>query len=117
MSEEKKRAYYRKNVALCWREITLPELLGGDSELVPPDSISNSEVKRFSADDSVGFPHVKVGHCQVCNDEGASLVMTSEAFFFACNNVTVHPATESPVAKTPRGPVLRGYCLAITFTR
>lgn len=38
---------------------------GGHSKLVPPDSISNSEVKRFCADDSVGPPHVKVGHRQV----------------------------------------------------
>ena len=40
---------------------------GGNSELVPPDPIPNSEVKRLSADDSVGSPHVKVGHCQVFN--------------------------------------------------
>ena len=40
-------------------------VLPGDlSEREPPDPISNSEVKTFSADDSVGFPHVKVGHCQ-----------------------------------------------------
>ncbi len=39
-------------------------LPGGHCELAPPDPISNSEVKLFSADDSVGFPHVKVGHCQ-----------------------------------------------------
>ncbi|MFT7342906.1 MAG: hypothetical protein ACI9VF_003419 [Alteromonas macleodii] len=25
----------------------------------------NSEVKRISADGSVGLPHVRVGHCQV----------------------------------------------------
>ena len=31
----------------------------------PPDPIPNSAVKRFSADGSVGFPHVRVGHCQV----------------------------------------------------
>ena len=34
------------------------------SELEPPDPISNSEVKRLSADGSVGFPHVRVGHRQ-----------------------------------------------------
>ena len=34
------------------------------SELEPPDPIPNSEVKRFSADGSVGSPHVRVGHCQ-----------------------------------------------------
>ena len=30
----------------------------------PPDPIPNSEVKRFSADGSVGFPDARVGHCQ-----------------------------------------------------
>ena len=39
-------------------------LSGGNRELVPPDPIPNSEVKRLIADDSVGLPHVKVGHCQ-----------------------------------------------------
>lgn len=37
---------------------------GDHSRLEPPDPIPNSEVKRLSADDSVGFPHVKVGHRQ-----------------------------------------------------
>lgn len=37
---------------------------GGHSRCEPPDPIPNSEVKPSSADDSVGFPHVKVGHCQ-----------------------------------------------------
>ena len=36
------------------------------SELEPPDPISNSEVKRLSADGSVGIPHVRVGHRQAC---------------------------------------------------
>ena len=49
---------------------------GDDSGLAPPDSISNSEVKHTSADDSVGFPHVKVGHRQ-----GFILKATSVAFF------------------------------------
>jgi hypothetical protein len=40
------------------------EFPGDNSRLAPPDSISNSEVKQTSADDSVGFPHVKVGHRQ-----------------------------------------------------
>ena len=35
-----------------------------NSELEPPDPISNSEVKRLSADGSVGSPHVRVGHRQ-----------------------------------------------------
>jgi hypothetical protein len=37
---------------------------GGHSEWEPPDPIPNSEVKLLSADDSVGPPHVKVGHRQ-----------------------------------------------------
>ena len=32
--------------------------------MVPPDPISNSEVKQLSADGSVGPPHVRVGHRQ-----------------------------------------------------
>ena len=39
-------------------------LSGGNSEWEPPDPFPNSEVKLLSADDSVGSPHVKVGHCQ-----------------------------------------------------
>ena len=35
-----------------------------NSEREPPDSIPNSEVKPLSADGSVGFPHVRVGHRQ-----------------------------------------------------
>ena len=39
-------------------------MLGGNSECDPPDPFSNSEVKPLCADDSVGVPHVKVGHRQ-----------------------------------------------------
>ena len=45
----------------------------GNSEWVPPDSISNSAVKTLSANDSVGSPHVKVGHCQDFNLKTRSL--------------------------------------------
>ena len=41
-----------------------PSFPGGNSEWEPPDPIPNSEVKLLSANDSVGFPHAKVGHCQ-----------------------------------------------------
>ena len=37
---------------------------GGDSAVVPPDPMPNSEVKRRDADGSVGSPHVRVGHRQ-----------------------------------------------------
>ena len=36
----------------------------GHSDTVPPDPISNSEVKRISGDGSVGLPHVRVAHRQ-----------------------------------------------------
>ncbi len=39
-------------------------LLGDHSEREPPDPIPNSEVKPFSADDSVAVCHAKVGNCQ-----------------------------------------------------
>ena len=47
----------------------ITELLGNNSVLDPPDPIPNSEVKRNCADDSVGSPHVKVGHCQALIQE------------------------------------------------
>ena len=34
------------------------------SKSEPPDTFSNSEVKPFSADGSVGCDHVRVGHRQ-----------------------------------------------------
>ena len=39
-------------------------LPGGTSAVVPPDPRPNSEVKRRSADGSVGSPHARVGNCQ-----------------------------------------------------
>ena len=42
-------------------------LPGGNSAVVPPDPMPNSEVKRRSADGSVGSPHARVGHCQASN--------------------------------------------------
>ncbi len=40
-------------------------LSGGNSAVVPPDTMPNSEVKCRSADGSVGSPHVRVGSCQI----------------------------------------------------
>jgi hypothetical protein len=48
--------------------------------LEPPDPISNSEVKHSCADDSVGFPHVKVGHCQDFIPKKATKVTISRFF-------------------------------------
>ena len=60
--------------------VTQPVMLGIYRAVVPPDPISNSEVKRSIADDSVGFPHVKVGQCQALILKASSL---DEAFFMA----------------------------------
>ena len=48
-------------------------LPGGLSAVVPPDPMPNSEVKRRSADGSVGSPHVRVGNCQASNKTKGSV--------------------------------------------
>jgi hypothetical protein len=57
-------------------------LPGGNSEWEPPESIPNSEVKTFCADDSVGSPHVKVGHCQAFIREAPSVADGAFFLFF-----------------------------------
>ncbi len=47
--------------------VNKPNLLGDHSVVDPPDPMPNSEVKRNSADGSVGLPHVRVGHRQALN--------------------------------------------------
>ena len=54
---------------------------GGNSEREPPDPISNSEVKTFSADGSVGSPHVRVGHRQDLFMKGRTRI-PGAAFFY-----------------------------------
>ena len=54
-------------------------LVDDNSELEPPDPIPNSEVKRLSADGSVGLPHVRVGHRQPFNTKPLSV--TRQGFF------------------------------------
>ena len=55
------------------------------SVLDPPDSISNSEVKRHSGDDSVGSPHVKVAHRQPPNTKNPA----KAGFFFVLSFTTL----------------------------
>ena len=69
---------------------------GGHGALVPPDPIPNSEVKRCIADDSVGPPHVKVGHRQVLlqtplfiKERGFSLGLFG-TFSRTDNTLTIH---------------------------
>jgi hypothetical protein len=57
-------------------------LSGGNSKLEPPDPISNSEVKQFSADGSVGSPHVRVGHRQALIPNTRSAMV---GYFFCLN--------------------------------
>ena len=52
--------------------INCTSLSDDHSESEPPEPIPNSEVKRFSADGSVGFPHVRVGRCQALNIKPSS---------------------------------------------
>ena len=81
-------------------------LSGGHSDVVPPESIPNSVVKRVSADGSVGFPHVRVGHRQTFKlrkprPDGRGFFMPA---IRACHNTS--PAVE-PQA-TPE-------CCSLTF--
>ena len=59
--------------------------------MVPPDSIPNSEVKRNSADGSVGPPHVRVGHRQASHLKNRSI----ERFYSFCvlTNAALQPRT------------------------
>ena len=50
-------------------------LPGDHRELEPPDPLPNSVVKWFIADGSVGFPHVRVGHCQALILDPAASVL------------------------------------------
>jgi hypothetical protein len=63
-------------------------LLGNNSVLDPPDPIPNSEVKRNCADDSVGSPHVKVGHCQALTSKPQPTSSTGVfSFWFSGNDL------------------------------
>ena len=44
--------------------VNLKNNFGSNSAVAPPDPMPNSEVKCCNADGSVGFSHVRVGHCQ-----------------------------------------------------
>ena len=66
---------------------TATVLPGGHSEWEPPDPFSNSEVKTLSADASVDFVDVKVGHCQALNLMKTKPSLTKVGGgFFVCSN-------------------------------
>lgn len=49
--------------------------------MVPPDPMPNSEVKRRSADGSVGSPHARVGNCQASNKTKGSVGRLGLSFY------------------------------------
>ena len=65
-------------------------LLDDNSAVEPPEPIPNSEVKRSSADGSVGLPHVRVGHRQALILK--TLTGTLLGFFFVCRKVLARDA-------------------------
>ncbi len=76
-------------------------LPGGDSAVVPPDPMPNSEVKRRSADGSVGLPHVRVGNCQASNKWKAPV--GRQGLFAVC----VAESTYLRVSRGERPPINR----------
>ena len=69
LQQQQRLDLLRLNVACVRvRHTSLPD---DPREPEPPDPIPNSDVKRFIADGSVGFPHVRVGHRQAPNKEGS----------------------------------------------
>ncbi len=56
-------------------------LPGGRSAVVPPDPMPNSEVKRRSADGSVGSPYARVGNCQASNKTKGSVERLGLLFY------------------------------------
>ena len=84
--------FIHRIVKTCWaaeleikQRVPTPELPDDISKCEPPDPISNSEVKPLSADGSVGFPHVRVGHRQASNRK----TPPTAGFFYAPFSATV----------------------------
>ena len=77
----------------CLRHMsfTSTSLPGGNSKVEPPDPIPNSEVKRFSADGSVGLPHVRVGHCQALILKTPDCLWQSGVFSFMPLSLLTEP--------------------------
>jgi hypothetical protein len=79
-------------------------LPGGSSAVVPPDPMPNSEVKRRSADGSVGSPHARVGNCQASNKWKAPYESTG---LFAMGNLALHGLCLLVLRPTPTYKTLR----------
>src|SRR5471032_3447143 len=75
-------------------------LPGGTSAVVPPDPMPNSEVKRRSADGSVGSPHARVGNCQASNKWKTSVERLG---FFDMENLKRKACAEATGTWQPSG--------------
>tara|TARA_R110000850_G_scaffold110601_1_gene223741 strand:- start:7306 stop:7521 length:216 start_codon:yes stop_codon:yes gene_type:complete len=64
-----------------WLLCTLTSFPDDNSKREPPDPFPNSEVKPLSADGSVGFPHVRVGHRQVLS-QGPTVSSVGPFYFY-----------------------------------
>ncbi len=76
-------------------------MLGDHSVVDPPDSMPNSEVKRNSADGSVGSPHVRVGHRQAF----IIVIRIADNKHFQCTNLKMTICGE--MAEWLKAPVLK----------
>ena len=83
--------------------LSTKNLPGGTSAVVPPDPMPNSEVKRRSADGSVGSPHVRVGNCQASNKMKGSVERLGLLFLCcAVRRAAIFPvALRLPGLQTP----------------
>ena len=66
----------------------------GNSDVVPPESIPNSEVKRVSGDGSVGSPHVRVAHRQAPNSKKPAHL---SGLFSFLNHVSAYVIQDSSI--------------------
>ncbi len=79
--------------------------------MVPPDPMPNSEVKRRSADGSVGSPHVRVGNCRASNKTKGSVGRLGLLFLcFAARGAAIFPGGAALTGATD--PVARKRCEA-----
>ena len=99
-------AQTNRSLATNWPG-TSTSLPNDNRTVVPPDPISNSEVKRSIADGSVGLPHVRVGHCWAFIPK--NLDQQWSGFFIACGlvGVTCWKITRKFIDDTPWISIIR----------
>ena len=85
---------------MAGRRWTKQNMPGGTSAVVPPDPMPNSEVKRRSADGSVGLPHARVGNCQASIKRALS---DAEGFLLFCIQLYNPYRINKAVSPAPEG--------------